>query len=234
MAYQRVSLSQLQQRLTERAGNNATFWGEIEKADALNEALAVWHALVGEWVTSVTIAVDGGNFYNTPTQITSIFRVSYNGTPLNMISLFELDMGFPGWKSTTGTPYYWAPDGLNKFAIYPAPSSGALLIDGYAEPFVLVSPDSTVDLGDEELLRIVDYAHWYLCFKEGIKEAVESSKDMMDQFINAAALRNSRLRKSAFYREFMGRQREETERGSRYPVSKLGARTFSGGGGQGA
>ena len=47
---------------------------------------------------------------------------------LNQISLFELDMGFPGWRESYGVPLYWAPDGLDWIALYPAPRGGAICV----------------------------------------------------------------------------------------------------------
>lgn len=231
MAYQRVTLSQLQAMLVERLGENSVFWSEEELTNALNEALAVWHSLVGEWTDECPIAATGVNFYQTPHQLVSINRVLFNGKALHQTSLFELDKAFPGWRGVTGTTaYYWAPDGLDWFCIYPAATSGALLVEGYADSFKLHNTDTRVDLGDEELLRILEYAQWYLSFKEGVQEAVENTGPLQQHMMEAAALRNSRLRASSWYREFMGKSAEELVRGTRYPVRKLGVRIADSGG----
>jgi hypothetical protein len=232
MAYRRVTLSTLQADLVERLGGNSTFWEADELKNAINEGLSVWHSMVGEWTESCSIQADGDNFYSVPSQVTSITRVRYNGTPLNMTSLYELDMGSPGWRGVTGTPYYWAPDGLNWFAVSPAPLSGSLQVDGYADSFQLQNSDSWVDLGDEELLRILEYAQWYLSFKEGVKEAVNNPETLMQHMMEAAGMRNARLRRSSLYREYMGRNREDSERATRYPVRKVGIRAFGQEGGQ--
>ncbi len=226
MAYRRVTLQYLLDTLIERLGGNSTFWSQDELKCALNEALSVWHSLVGEWTESCRIAANGSNFYPTPQQITSINRVRFNGVPLNMLSLFELDMGYPGWRGSNGTPYYWAPDGLTWFCLYPAPLTGEIQVDGYADSFQLQNLDSWIDLGDEELLRILDYAQWYLSFKEGLSEGLENSDPLMQKLMEAAGLRNARLRRSTLYREFMGRNREDAERASRYPVRKMGVRAL--------
>lgn len=144
---------------------------------------------------------------------------------LTETSLFELDMANPNWRGRTGTPEFWAPDGLNWFAVSPAPTSGGFLIEGYREPPVLDNDSDYIDLGDEDLLKILDYAQWYMSFKEGIQEGLQNTAPLLQGMIEAAALRNSRLRKSAFYREFMGRHREEHERGGRAAVEKIGIRT---------
>lgn len=146
---------------------------------------------------------------------------------LNQISLFELDMGFPGWRESYGVPLYWAPDGLDWVALYPAPRGGAIWLEGYKEPPVLFKDDDFIDLGDEELTRILDYAHWYLSFKEGPSEALENTEILMQNTLEAGALRNSRIRRSALYREYMGEHRDEHQRPSRYPVNKVGIRNKS-------
>lgn len=224
MAYARITLEDLKKRLRERLGPSSSFWTEVELRDAINESLAVWQALVGEWVVDAELTTDGSSFQTTPHQVVSINRLKYNSIPLNMISIFELDMGYPGWRETQGTPYYWAPDALDKFAIYPAPTSGAIKVEGYSEPIVLTMDNAFIDLGDEELLRILDYAHFYCSFKEGVKEAADNVEGLKQRHMEAGGLRNARLRRSTFYREFMGRQREEAERPSRYDVKKLGVR----------
>lgn len=143
---------------------------------------------------------------------------------LNEISVFELDMGYPGWREQYGVPLYWAPDGLDWVALSPAPRGGAIWIEGYKEPPVLAKVTDYIDLGDEELVRILDFAQWYLSFKEGPAEALENTQILLDNTLEAGALRNSRIRQSALYREYMGEHREESERASRAPVKKVGIR----------
>lgn len=52
MAYQRTSLSQLKARLLERLGGQGRFWSEAEQELAINEALAVWQLMTGDFVLS--------------------------------------------------------------------------------------------------------------------------------------------------------------------------------------
>jgi hypothetical protein len=143
---------------------------------------------------------------------------------LNEISTYELDMGEPGWREVYGTPLYWAPDGFDWLALSPAPYGGGLQLEGYREPPTLDRDTEFIDLGDEELVRILDYAQWYLSFKEGIQEGLDNTQELMKNMMAAAALRNSRLLKSAMYREYMGEHRQEWERGTRSPAQKIGVR----------
>jgi len=143
---------------------------------------------------------------------------------LNQTSVFELDMGTPDWRETYGIPRYWAPDGLDWFAVYPAPKGGIFNLEGYKEPPTLNHDDEFIDLGDEELTRILDYAQWYLTFKEGPQEAIQNVQDLLSNMMEAGGLRNQRLRRSALYREYMGEHRDEPQMGTRYPLKKEGIR----------
>jgi len=70
MAYQRVTLAQLEDRLAERLGGEETFWSEPERRGALNEALAVWQLLTGEVVATTTSTLAGAQHYLTYTSTT--------------------------------------------------------------------------------------------------------------------------------------------------------------------
>lgn len=78
MPRSRVTLADLKRRLRERVGDTSTFWNDIEGRDALNEAIAVWQALSGEWTTRITIPAesDSPSFYPVAKQIVSLTRVS--------------------------------------------------------------------------------------------------------------------------------------------------------------
>jgi PKD repeat protein len=78
MARARYTLADLKKRLRERVGDNDTFWdNQKEYKDAINEAIAVWQALTGEWTTriSVNATSNSPNFYPVPKQIVSLTRV---------------------------------------------------------------------------------------------------------------------------------------------------------------
>lgn len=73
----RYTLGELRTRLSERVGNQSTFWKREEFRDALNEAIAFWQTLTGEWTTRVSITAKSNspNFYPVPKQIVSVTRV---------------------------------------------------------------------------------------------------------------------------------------------------------------
>lgn len=214
-AYARVTLSDLKNRLTEKVGNNSTYWTSEEKKDAINEALSVWQVMTGEFTKNFTISVVGGTiFYTTPHQIASINRVLYNGIPLTPITVWELDMAYASWQGTAGTPIYWAPVGSELFIVSPQPTTGAFRIEGFTEQVRLLADGDFLQVGDEELTRLLDYAHHYLSVKEGVPE-MSATMFGFKRFLKAASLRNARLLAAAFYKKIMGLVREEGERSPR-------------------
>ena len=211
MGYSRVKLSQMLTDLTSHVGDNSIFWVHQEKVDAINEGLKIWQALTGEWTTSFEIPVTSGHYYNVPRQVASVSRMLYNTTVLEDTSLWELDYGTPGWEGTDGTPAEWAPHGVNEVVVYPAPTSGVLTFEGISEPIAVHLDGDFVDIGDEELTKILHYAHHYLTFKEGPSEAAATEGDLKG-LMAAAALKNGRLLASEFYKDYMGIAKDEGQR----------------------
>lgn len=150
------------------------------------------------------------------------------GKALTQITSYELDKGFAGWRTAvTGTeecPEYWAPMGLDKLALYPQPAADILLDVQYLKGDPRLTADSAyLDLGDEEITRIIDYAQWVLAFKEGVEEAAKNSEPLKQLFLQAANSRNARLKQTAAYRRYMGQARDETAPTQKVP-EKLGVR----------
>lgn len=212
--YALVTLAELKAQLTEKLGGNSTFWTTEEKSFAINEAFKIWQAMTGEFTTSFIITPPGDSFVNVPRQVVATQRVLFNGVPLAMSSVWELDNAYSTWEATTGTPEFWAPEGFNKVALYPVPSSGELTFEGISEAPRLDGEGDLIPLGTEEQKIIIGYAHHYCCFKEGSGE-MESSLPGMVKFVEAASLRNSRLKASTWYRIFMGVPRDEDQRAPR-------------------
>jgi hypothetical protein len=212
MAYQRVTLAELDTALIQRCGDNDVFWTAAERQDAINEAISVWGAMTGFWSASLPLTADGSVFYSVPKQIASLQRVLYNGVTLTLISLPELDYGFSGWGTAApAAPQFWAPSGVNEFAVYPAPASGIFTLEGFSEAPWLTVSGNFIDMGDEDLVKVLSYAHHFLTFKEAGAE-FEATMTEMQEFVAAAADRNSRLRAATFYRRWMGLDRAGEER----------------------
>lgn len=224
--YSRISLGTLKTRLSDRLGANVVFWSEKERGYAINEAIRVWAALTGQWMKAIaTPTLAGQTFYAVPKQIVSLQRVRYNGAVLDQTSLFELDNGVSNWQGTAAaTPKLWAPVGLNLVALYPAtPAGGSLSMEGIGSAPYILADGEFIDLGDEEIGRVLDYAHFYLTYKEGGLE-LQSALPLFTNFMESAVLRNKRLRASGYFRKYLGEVRDETQREPRPGGDSIGAR----------
>lgn len=223
-SYARISLNDLLTRLRQRLDGVDVYWTTQEKIDAINEALRVWQAMVGEWANVFSTVALSGTYLSVPPQITSLRRVSYNGTVLQLSSLQDMDMSNPGWETVIGTPTSWMPVGLNLVAFYPKATSGATILwEGIAETPQLQSVGDFINIGDEEVNRILGYAVHYAAIKEGTKE-MEATLAALQDMIKAAALRNSRIKATTPYKRAMGLLKDEFLRPPRMPDSDLGAR----------
>jgi len=224
MAYVRVTLATLDTRLIERCGDNQTWWTAPERVDAINEALSCWQAMTGNWSAAYPLSADGSVFYVVPKQLTSLQRVLHDGVALALISIPELDYGFAGWTSApAASPQFWAPNGINEFAVYPPPTSGIFTLEGFTEAPWLSAPGDFIDIGDEDLPKILDYAHHFLTFKESGQE-LQGTTPELQGFFTGAAERNGRLRATTFYRRWAGLDRAAEQRPDVLPDTPAGAR----------
>ncbi len=221
MAYATHTLDELLEEATDLVGGSTVFWIDAEKQDALNEAISVWQLATGQWVAQEPITADSG-YVRLPSTLISVQRVRLmtapggtsrtGGLTLSMISIPELDYGFPGWDSTTGTPTMWAPVGLNEIALYPPPSAPVLIaVEGLTDSPRLMSGGDIIDIGTEELTPLLGYTQHVLSFKEAGSEFNATQSGLLG-LIEAAGERNGRFKKSAPYRRYMGLHKEEAER----------------------
>lgn len=233
MQFQRQTLTDLIDSLSEAVGNNTVYWTDEEKRDAINEAICVWHVMTGGWVTKIPIETDE-QFVSLPSDFVSVQRVlsfplrssptSDSGVPLTMTSLPELDYGSPGWESETGVPEMWLPIGINEIALYPAPLAARLyVIEGLKDAPRLFSPGDFIDAGEEDINLLTHYAHHYLTLKEAGAEFKTTEEGLID-FVEGAALKNAKLKMTAPYRLYMGLVREDGERPARGPRTQVGVR----------
>jgi hypothetical protein len=216
-----TTLADVKADLTQLVGDNSTFWVDAEKRDAVNEAVMVWQAMTGQAVGTISLVADGSNFYSTPRQFVSIQRVTFEGVGLSPTSLDELDYGKPGWEGTSGTPDSWAPVGLNLFLVYPAPTSGTILVEGILDGPRMISDSDTLRYAEDTVLPLEHYGHHYLCFKEGGQE-FEAAQDDLKAVIQAAGTKNQELLRMALYRRYLGLTKDER---ARQGAQKVGVRT---------
>lgn len=209
-------------------GNNSAFWNDDEKANSLNEAMAVWQLMVGEWTADIGMTVTSdllSNYFDVPKQVVSIQRVLYNNVPLTETSVWDLDQLFSsGWEGTGTLPTWWAAIGLNKVALYPQPSVGGNIeFQGISEvPFPLNGGD-WVNFGDELLTAFLKYEHHYLTFKEGGAE-LQGTLDELQSFVKAAILKNKQISVVAPRLRYMGYQGDERENPQTGNLTEVGGR----------
>jgi hypothetical protein len=235
LAYAKTTFTQLKTRLAQRVGGQGTFWAEAEAEIALNEALNVWHLLVGEFqatgvLLSSGISQEVAELYvpgsstinikqetattssaNMPLSILRMATVVHTTTgalfsypKLQQISWPDLDYGFSGWKTgTAGTPDYWLPFGVNKVIFSPRPNQ-TIKVDYYRGDRLLNVNTDYIQLGDEEINRILDYAVWQMNVKSGTEEAFGTTGPLKELFMFAAEFRNQKLRSSQLYKDFLG------------------------------
>lgn len=220
--YQLTSIASIVSRLGQRTDGryDNVFWTEAEKLLAIQEALTVWQCMVGQWQISVTsgiVAAGTENFYKVPRQIAGVTRVLWaaltdrDSTPLHLVSLFELDRGWPGWHGVTqGTPLYWAPNGLTEVAIYPAPNvAGTLTFQGFYDLSQVTLGDN-INIGNEELTRVLDYARHYLTWKEGMSE-LQTSSGALTKMAEAASAKNARINALDAFKKYKGKDHQAVQ-----------------------
>ena len=227
--YVQLTLSQLQALFYEGVGGNRAFFRADEATRILQESFRVFNCLTGFWREPVTAGttVAAQHFYAVPAGQNFVLRVLLNGVALQNSSLYDLDYGREAWESevctSTTLPQAWAPAGLRQFAIWPASFAGgeSLVCECVIAAPVLTAV-SFVNLGQDALECILDYATHIAQFKEGGQE-FQASEVLLKQFLKAAAERNGVLKQSSKFRSWLGLSSEK-KRPMRQPDAQIGAR----------
>lgn len=212
MAYQQITLAQLQQALADRY-EQVPFWTAEDARLALNEGLKIWNVATGYWKRPfLTVPVPDDPYVAVTGALVQATRVTWNGVPLEQASIADFDYGVTNWRGTTtatvgapARPVYWAPVSLSLLVIYPADAGfgNALLIDGVRATPLLTLPADYVDLGQEEHDVLLGYALHVLSFKQPAG-AISQTYGGWQAFLRAAGQRNRQFAASAFYRQVMG------------------------------
>jgi hypothetical protein len=227
--YAQVTLAQLRSYFYEQVGGNTSFWRTAEVDTILQESVRVFNCLTGFWRGRVDISptVANQHWYTVPSGLTYLLRGEVNQRPLGSSSLWDLDYGQPNWEAEScisGTfPQVFAPAGVNLFAIWPASFAGgeSLVVEGVTPAPVLTTVGS-IDLGQDELEMILDYAGHIAQFKEGGQE-FEASQLLLKEFLKQAGERNAVLTQSSKFRTWMGLT-DQKKRPMKLPNERVGAR----------
>ena len=218
MPYTQTTLAELQTHMAQR-WDQVVFWTAEEARLALNEALREWNLLTGRWRTTVPLSIAAGDpEIPLPGAITYGMRVTTaTGAPLIPTSLLELDLGHPPWRlQTTATggdvplvPTLWAPVSLTRIAIWPTAPAAApdfLLLDGVLRTPVLILPTDPVNLGEEIVDVVTDFALHVAAFKEA-GDRWRATRPYFEAFLQAAADENALLKQNQAYRRWAGLDR---------------------------
>lgn len=214
--YTQVTLSQMQTLLANRV-EQVPWWTPEEARRAINEGLHLWSAATGFWRTVVSIpTVPSDPYVALPGTLVQGTRVTWNGLPLEPVTLQDLSWSIRNWRGTTTAtpgapprPIYWAKASLTLLVIYPADAAisiagtNTLQVNGVRETPILVNPGDYVDLGQEQFDLLLAYAQHVLAFKVGGQTLVATYPGWLG-FLKAAAEENRQFAKSSFYRSMLG------------------------------
>lgn len=214
MSYGQVTLTQLQAQLAEKY-DSAAFWTAEEARRAINEGIRVYNMLTGFWRTTIPLTlIPNDPYLSLPGSLTyrTRFVLPSTGKNLDPASLFDMDNGRPNWRAENtssggtvpNTPKLWIPAGITLVFIWPAVTVNTTVnVDGIVTAPQLVNPGDFIDIGQEELGPLLNYALHVLMFKEGglrFKNTMKYYKD----FIEACAQKNGRIRLSNLWRWVQG------------------------------
>lgn len=213
MAYLSLTLADLFSRMTER-WEGVPWWDEEDARLGINEALRFWNLLTGRWHTQITmVTVAAQREYTLPTTLLYRTRLSMSGRPIVGTGLTDLDTGRPTWISETTSSGNdvptrvtgWAPIDLRVIALWPTPmqSGLALTFDGVAATPTLAEEGDYLDLGEEDLSLLLDFALHVASFKRG-GPYFAATLPSFTRLLRAAALENSRIKTSQRYRRALG------------------------------
>lgn len=213
MPYQITTLGQLLPQLAARY-ESTVFWTTTEGTNAINEALRTWNVLSSFYKGRKTFTTVANRvWYPVPSGMLFPFRMDGESTPLVQTTFYDLDLGRPNWEAeTTATvgvpslPTLWVPGGVTLFAIWPADAAGGKVftIDGLLPAPVLVNPGDFIDLGEEEIGALLDYALHLLSFKVG-GQIFADQLPRYQAFLAHVGTRNERLFSNQAFRKLLNK-----------------------------
>lgn len=218
MAYQQLTLADLRTRLGDRI-DHVPFWTTPEQDAAINEGLQFWGLLTSRWKRRAVIETTPFTYeYALPASLTYGMRLLFNGKPLGDSAKKDLDWARPNWRAESTlsggdvptVPSVWVKVSLSTIYLWPADAAGhnSLLCDSVDATPTLETADQYVNLGEEDVTLLLDYALHVLTLKKG-GDAFQHTMDLLRRFLEAAALENSLITTSQAYRQLMGLRRDD-------------------------
>lgn len=213
MPYTRYTWAELRVRLAERY-EAVPFWSADEALATFNEALAVWNLCTGRWKRRETLlTVSTQSLYTLSASMVYRMRIEHNLYPLSPSNRADLNWTRPTWRGETTTtggdvptrPIIWVPISLRTFYLWPADAvdGNTLTIDGVSATPVLVDDGDTLDLGEEHLAVLLDYALHVLSFGKGGPFFV-ATQPLLQRVLRAAVEENGQIKTSQRLRRVAG------------------------------
>ncbi|MDE2102955.1 MAG: hypothetical protein KGL39_37270 [Patescibacteria group bacterium] len=145
-----------------------------------------------------------------------VLQAQFQGIIAPIVSVLDLDQSYPGWQGIkqSGSPFILAPAGANLAAVYPIPDNTYdLVLDVVANPVVPALGTDAIQLGQEELDAVLDYAQHLASFKLGGDE-FQATQPLYNNFMKLALNYNQTLRASSKFLDIMwgASQRENAMR----------------------
>lgn len=233
MAYTATSLADLTAFMQAR-WDASVFWTPDEARLALNEALRDWNLLTGRWRKTILRSTSAGiPEVALLATLTYAMRVKVGTATVHPTSIIDLDLGRPSWRGETTAsggdvptvPTFWAPLSLTQISIWPSTVGAGvnnLQAEGVAATPVLTEAGDFVDLGEEIVDIIVDYAIHVAAFKEG-GPRWKATRPLFVDFLQAAAEENSMLKTKQAFRRIAGLDRKRDLARSKGATTKLDA-----------
>ena len=175
-SYCTITVADMTSRILDRLDNNTLLYTQAEITTALNEAVRTANDITGFLQGSSNITTVSGNpWYGTPYTHLIPLRLQAGNFYLQKTTIWSLAQKNPTWQmdteASTGVgSYSWAPIGLKRFAVYPAPSEAyTLTVTSVIEPTLLVHTFDVLQIPPEYVDLLQDIAVHVLQLKEGGK-----------------------------------------------------------------
>lgn len=153
--------------------NNTALYDRVTDVDrAINEALRVTNLFTGwsQGRSGAGFSVANRVIYVKPSKMLFPMKLYMDQREIPKESISTLANTEQRWiKGIGARTRYWAPIGLNLFALYPSDKLGGRDLEmwGITEPARLVNDSDTATISDELVDLVIDHAFMNIVVKEG-------------------------------------------------------------------
>lgn len=218
MPFTQTNLAELKV-LMKNLWDHSVFWSDDEARLAINETLREWNLLTGRWSRTLNLTLSAA-----PSKITlpstftyglRVRRLIGGNQPILPASRLELDLAQPNWRQESVNsggnvptiPTFFAPLSLTVLEVWPSViAQTTVQVTGISDTPVLNEDGDTIDIGEETVDILLDFALHIATFKEG-GPRWEATLPKWQAFLQAAAEENQLLKTSKLFRRYAGLDR---------------------------